>query len=176
MELSSSDLREILRVFADSDLRDLHIEVGDVKLRVSKDGVVSAPLSSPAPSPVPPASSPAPLRSDATPESTPLRASAAAPTAGGGPLAAGAGDVDRTGLIAVHSPAVGVFYRRPAPDQPPYVEVGTVVAPDTPVATIEVMKMFTEVVAGCSGTVVEICAESEHLVEHGQALLYVDPS
>jgi acetyl-CoA carboxylase biotin carboxyl carrier protein len=156
MELSLSELREILRVFVDSELQDLHLEVGDVRLQVSKNGA-------------PPPPAPTAVR---TPAAAPPPA-AAAPAV---PAADAPDSVDRTGLVEVRSPAVGVFYRRPAPDQPSYVEVGDQVTPSTPIATIEVMKMFTEIPAGCDGTVVEICVENWQLVEHGQVLVYVRPA
>jgi len=169
MELEPSDLQEILRVFADSEMRDLRIEVGDTKLHVSKDSVAPA---APAAAAAPGTTSAASQRAAAA-----AAASVAPESAVPGPPAqlASDGGIDRTGLIAVRSPGVGIFYRRPAPGQPPYVELGSRVSPETPVCTIEVMKMFTEVRADCTGTVVEICAENGELVEHGQVLMYVDP-
>ena len=170
MELSPGDLQEILRVFVDSDLRDLHIEVGDVKLRVSKDGGSLPPEPAVTPRP-PPVAAPRQAAEAAVEQpDEPVRATAPAP-----PAVPAEADVDRSGLVEIVSPAVGVFYRRPAPDQPSYVEIGNAVEPSTPVCTIEVMKMFTEVLAGCHGTIVEICAENEQLVEHGQVLMYVRP-
>ncbi len=165
MELSPSDLQEILGVFVDSDLRELHIEVGNVKLRVSKERSSPIPDSSTSPS----------RTSQLAPAATPTPSVSPAPP-GAVPPAAAAPERDTAGLVAVTSPVVGVFYRRSAPDQPSYVEVGDTVDPQTPVCTIEVMKMFTEVTAGCAGTVVEICVDNEQLVEHGQVLLYVEPT
>lgn len=166
MEPSIAELREILRVFADSDLRDLHLEVGDVRLHASKDGAVAGG---------------APVWSLSTADGEeyanghPGGAGERDP-AGPPDAAVAVGDPGRAGLVAVRAPVLGVLYRRPAPDQPPYVEVGDQVTAETPVATIEVMKMYTEVQAGCEGVVVEFSADDEELVEHGQILLYVDPA
>jgi acetyl-CoA carboxylase biotin carboxyl carrier protein len=77
-------------------------------------------------------------------------------------------------LQPIDSPMLGVFYRASAPGATPYVELGTRVEADTVVCLIEVMKMMNSIVAGVSGTIVEICAENAELVEHGQTLFRVE--
>jgi acetyl-CoA carboxylase biotin carboxyl carrier protein len=79
-----------------------------------------------------------------------------------------------TELHSIESPMLGVFYRAPAPGATPYVDVGARVEPDTVVCLIEVMKMMNSIVAGVSGTIVEVCSENAELVEHGQPLFRVD--
>src|SRR5262249_29413562 len=71
---------------------------------------------------------------------------------------------------------VGTFYTSSAPDAPPFVTTGSVVHPDTIVGIIEAMKVFTEIPAGVSGTIVEILAKNGQPVEFGQALFRVLPS
>jgi biotin carboxyl carrier protein len=63
--------------------------------------------------------------------------------------------------VEVRAPMSGVFYRRPAPDQPTYVEVGTVVKKKQVLALLETMKVFQKVKSPVNGTVVEIVAENE---------------
>jgi acetyl-CoA carboxylase biotin carboxyl carrier protein len=164
MELSLSELREILRVFVDSDMRDLDLEVGEVRLQVSKDSRQGPPQ---------PVAPEPPRRAVAATTPPALDEAAAARDA---PAAAPSPGEDRPGLLPVRSPVVGVFYRRPAPDQPPYVEVGDVVTPESPICTIEVMKMFTAVPAGTAGIIAEICVDNLQLVEHGQVLMYIRPA
>lgn len=169
MELTPGELQEILKVFVDSDLQELQLQVGDVTLAVSKNeanGLAGLSVQPPTrgatvPSASVPVESPAPVGAEA----------------GGRPPAAPAEQthVDRTGLHTLRSPSVGVFYRRPGPDEPPYVEVGDVVKVGDPVCTISVMKMFTQVGADQAGRIVEVCVENETLVEHGQVLMYIDP-
>ena len=77
-------------------------------------------------------------------------------------------------LHAIESPMLGVFYRASAPGAAPYVEVGTGVEPETVVCLIEVMKMMNSIVAGVSGTIVEICAANAELVEFGQPLFRIE--
>ena len=80
------------------------------------------------------------------------------------------------GWVAVTAPSVGFFYRRPAPDQPPFVEEGSEVAENDPVCLIEVMKMFTGVAAPCRGRVARIAVEDAATVEYGQVLMYIEPA
>lgn len=74
----------------------------------------------------------------------------------------------------VTSPLPGVFYRRPEPGTPEFVQVGQTVAAEETVGLIEIMKSFHTVSAGVSGTVVEIMAESESEVEPGQVLVAIE--
>jgi acetyl-CoA carboxylase biotin carboxyl carrier protein len=168
MELTPGELQEILKVFVESDLQELQLQVGDVTLAVSKNeaGRFTDPVQSRAAGAISSAS--------ANPvESTPSRV--AQMGASGAAEGAAQPQVDRPGLYALRSPSVGVFYRRPGPDEPPYVEVEDVVNVGDPVCTISVMKMFTEVRSDRAGRVVEVCVENETLVEHGQVLMYIEP-
>jgi acetyl-CoA carboxylase biotin carboxyl carrier protein len=56
------------------------------------------------------------------------------------------------------------------------VDAGDHVAVGDPVGSIEVMKMYTSVASTISGTVIEICVEDGAFVEHGQVLMYIDPT
>lgn len=77
--------------------------------------------------------------------------------------------------LTIDAPTIGVFYRAPAPGEPPFVEVGSRVAPDTIVCIIEVMKMMNSVTAGIAGTIAEIHVENAAPVEYGQPLFRVQP-
>ena len=175
------EINEIVRTFGESELEYLLLELPGARIELSKaDGAAlgsgpartyAAPAAAAASAPsvpappvsVPPApANPAPV--DALPPTGAAPASAAKPA----PAATAGSD-------AVVAPALGVFYRRPAPDSPPYVEVGSVVGPDTPVATLEVMKMFTEVRAGVAGVITAILVENEDMVEKGQVIMHVAP-
>ncbi len=85
-------------------------------------------------------------------------------------------DLDRSDLIDLTAPMLGVLYHRPAPDKEPFVRPGDVVEPDTTVAIIEVMKLMNPVHAGTSGVVVEVVAPDAALVEHGQVILRLAPA
>ena len=78
-------------------------------------------------------------------------------------------------LHAVKAPMVGTFYRAPAPDKPPFVEVGQSVEPDTIVCIIEVMKLMNSIEAGVRGVVKEIAVPNGAPVEFGQVLMGIEP-
>ena len=161
MEPSIKEIQEILKVFLDSDLQDLRLEVGSVRLAVSKSGGMGAQGFAPA--------------APAAPAARTIAVQAPAPVTAAAP-AAPARAAAREGLTAVKAPSVGTFYRCPAPHQPPFVQPGAQVAAGDTLCLIEVMKMFTGVTAPCAGRVVEILVEDATLVEHGQVLMYVEPA
>lgn len=74
----------------------------------------------------------------------------------------------------VLSPLPGIFYRRPAPEKPPYKGDGDKVADGDIIGLIEVMKQFTEVHADAAGQVVRFLVDNEAPVESGQALLLIE--
>jgi oxaloacetate decarboxylase alpha subunit len=78
-------------------------------------------------------------------------------------------------LIRVESPMVGVFYRQPEPGQPPFVDVGDVVAPGQTLCLLEAMKLFNELKADTGGRVLAIHAENSSPVEFGQLLFELEP-
>ena len=93
----------------------------------------------------------------------PAPAAAAPPTAAPAPVAA-AGESNPGGL-SIKSPTIGTFYAAPAPTDPPFVTVGSVVTPETVVCTIEQMKVFNQIQAGVSGTITAILVQSGDAVE-----------
>jgi acetyl-CoA carboxylase biotin carboxyl carrier protein len=76
----------------------------------------------------------------------------------------------------VTSPFVGTFYRTPAPDQRPFVEVGSTVKKGQVLCIIEAMKLMNEIESEIAGTVSEILAENGQPVEFGQPLFRLDPA
>ena len=71
----------------------------------------------------------------------------------------------------IRSPLPGSFYRRPAPDQPPFKKVGDVVEVGDTIALVEVMKTFHEVKADASGTIASFDVEDSEPVTPGQVLV-----
>ncbi|RKX71210.1 acetyl-CoA carboxylase, biotin carboxyl carrier protein [candidate division WOR-3 bacterium] len=78
-------------------------------------------------------------------------------------------------LVAIKSPMVGTFYRAPAPDAPPYVEVGDIVRPGQVVCIVEAMKLMNEIESEVEGEIVKILVKNEEPVEYGQDLFLVRP-
>ncbi len=76
----------------------------------------------------------------------------------------------------VHSPFVGTFYRTPAPDQPAFVDVGSVVRKGQTLCIIEAMKLMNEIEADEPGKITEILVENGQPVEFGQPLFRIEPA
>ncbi len=90
------------------------------------------------------------------------------------------GTAQDEGLVSVGAPSDGIFYRRPSPDSPPYVEVGSEVSPGSMLGLVEVMKCFHHITYGGlglpdQGRIVEILAEDSAEVQFGQALFRIEP-
>jgi len=63
--------------------------------------------------------------------------------------------------VEVKAPMSGIFYRRPSPDDPAYVEVGDSVKKKQVLALLETMKVFQKVKSPVTGKIVEVVAENE---------------
>jgi acetyl-CoA carboxylase biotin carboxyl carrier protein len=77
--------------------------------------------------------------------------------------------------VEVKSPMVGTFYRAPAPDAPPYVELGNVISPGMVVCIIEAMKLMNEIKSDIKGKIVKTLVENGQPVEFNQPLFLVEP-
>lgn len=74
----------------------------------------------------------------------------------------------------VQSPLPGTFYRKSAPDAPPYKKEGDAVAVGDVIGLVEVMKQFNEVHADAAGKIVRYLVDNEGPVEPGQALVVIE--
>jgi acetyl-CoA carboxylase biotin carboxyl carrier protein len=79
------------------------------------------------------------------------------------------------GTITINSPTVGTFYGAPTPEDSPFVTIGARVSPETVVCIVEAMKVFNQIPAEVSGTIVEILVKNGDSVEFGQPLFRVRP-
>ncbi len=79
------------------------------------------------------------------------------------------------GTITINSPTVGTFYSAATPDDNPFVSIGSRISPETVVCIVEAMKVFNQIPAEVSGTVVEILVKNGDSVEFGQPLFRVRP-
>lgn len=102
-------------------------------------------------------------------------AAAAPVAAAAAPAATPAADEDSK-YITVKSPMIGTFYRKPSPDKPMFVEVGSTISKGDVVCVIEAMKLFNEIEAEVSGKIVKILVDDASPVEFDQPLFLVDPS
>jgi acetyl-CoA carboxylase biotin carboxyl carrier protein len=76
----------------------------------------------------------------------------------------------------IKSPIVGTFYRAPAPDAAPFVQIGSEVQPGAVLCIVEAMKLMNEIESDVSGRIVKIMADNGQAVEYDQTLFLVEPA
>ena len=148
-------VRELAKLIAETDLTEIEVEKGDLRIRVARTVTATVTVPMAAPAPAVPAALPAAL---------PPAAGDAAP--GGQPSASHPG--------AITSPMVGTAYRKPSPEAKPFIELGARVAVGDKLLLIEAMKTFNEIAAPRSGTVTAIFIEDGQPVEFGEPLLVIE--
>ena len=84
--------------------------------------------------------------------------------------------VPSPGLHEIKSPIVGTFYRAPAPEAPPFVQMGTSITPGTVLCIVEAMKLMNEIESDVAGKIVKILVENGQPVEYDQTLFLVETS
>ena len=84
-------------------------------------------------------------------------------------------DPQKKNLTEIPSPMVGTFYRAPAPEAPPYVEVGSHVTKGQTLCILEAMKLMNELESEVDGVVREILVANADPVEYGQVLFMIEP-
>ncbi|PIE97401.1 MAG: acetyl-CoA carboxylase, biotin carboxyl carrier protein [Polaribacter sp.] len=83
---------------------------------------------------------------------------------------------DTSKYLTIKSPIIGTFYRKPSPDKPMFVEVGTQVNEGDTVCIIEAMKLFNEIESEVSGKIVKVLVDDASPVEFDQPLFLVEPA
>jgi len=78
-------------------------------------------------------------------------------------------------LVTITSPIVGTFYRSPAPDAAPFVEVGLRVKKGQVLCVIEAMKLMNEIESDVDGIIVKALVENGQPVEYGEPLFLIEP-
>jgi len=106
-----------------------------------------------------------PAASGSAPVPTAVQAAAPAPA----PLAA----ASSPDLTEIRSPIVGTFYRAPAPDAAPFVQVGTDIQPGTVLCIVEAMKLMNEIESDVAGRVAKVMVENGQPVEYDQVLFLI---
>ncbi len=175
-----SRIRELLKIVAESDVAEVEIEEDDIKIVVRKNAasVMVQPPSYPAypmyPAPAygmppqhqPPMPAPAP---PASPEA--VSQPADAPQAG----AAAEQETPSANEVIVRAPIVGTFYRRPSPDDDPFIAVGDKIKVGDVLCIIEAMKLMNEIESEVEGTIKKLLVEDGQPVEFDQPLFIVEP-
>jgi len=151
-ELTHEDVKQILEIIDRMQDCEVRLEIGDLKLHVSRRPDSAAVV-----------------------EHSPAAAPQAAPPAAPAPRPPVSQEVP-AGQVAVRAPTMGTFYRASSPGAKPFVEVGDRVGPEDTVAVFEVMKLFSSLKAQVAGTVTQILVANETLVEADQPLILIAPA
>ena len=157
------DLKEIqnlIKFVANSGVAEVKLEMDDVKITIRTTLENAAPeVTYLQQAPVQQA-----LPQAQVPQAAPVASTPAAPAE------------NSSNLITIKSPMIGTFYRKPTPDKPMFVEVGTSIKKGDVLCVIEAMKLFNEIESEISGKIVKILVDDMSPVEFDQPLFLVDPS
>jgi acetyl-CoA carboxylase biotin carboxyl carrier protein len=161
--MKTSEIRDLIDFISKTGLNEVDIETSELKLHVKREPDQKILKSSP-------------VVTSMVPQAMPSN-----PVAGGGAQQSvpteNKQDVSASGknIIQIKSPMIGTFYRSPNPDSPPFISVGDKISKGQTVCIIEAMKLFNEIEAEISGTVVKVYLENSTPVEYDQVLFDVEP-
>jgi acetyl-CoA carboxylase biotin carboxyl carrier protein len=158
-EMKPSEIRDLIDFIAQSGLNEVDIETKEIKLHVKREPdqkimKSSAPLMA------------APSLTVQAPQVTSQAIQ---------PAKAEKSGTSGKATLEIKSPMIGTFYRSSNPDSPPFVSVGDKISKGQTVAIIEAMKLFNEIEAEVSGTIVKVMVENASPVEYDQVLFVVEP-
>ena len=153
-------IKKLIDLLEESNLAELEIKEGEEIVRLSRYPKNMAPTYT-----APPSAGPAAVQAAA-----PV---AASPAPSEPETATSAPSKDLPPGTTVRSPMVGTFYASANPDAPPFVSVGQKVKAGDTLGIIEAMKMFNQIEAEVSGTVLAVLAESGHPVEFDEPLFVI---
>ena len=142
-------IKKLIELLEESNLTEIEIVEGEESVRLIRGGMVQQVMPA---APVLP------------------------PVAIAAPAAAPAAEEDENQIPegeAVLAPMVGTFYAASGPEAQPFVKMGQSVGVGDTLCIIEAMKMFNQIEADVSGTVVAILAENGQPVEYDQPLFVI---
>lgn len=182
MSMDLNQIRELLRVVAESGVAEVEIEeegfrmvvrlnTPTVTLQPQQAAYAVAPYPYPPPAYAPPAYPPAYAPPPAAPSPAPAPA-APAPAAPAAP-ATPTVTAPAANEFIVRAPIVGTFYRAPGPDAAAFVNVGDRVSPGDVLCIIEAMKLMNEIECETSGTIKEILVQNSEPVDFEKPLFVI---
>lgn len=160
-----NEIKELVKLVDQSSIHELEIENDDARICIRKPNNAETIVVNSA---VQGAGQPS-VATQVQPQQ-PIAAQAPATSENDSPAAS---DAKADNLHIITSPMVGTFYSAPAPNAPPFINIGDKVSENTVVCIVEAMKLMNEIEAEVSGQIVEILVENGQLVEFGQPLFSV---
>ncbi len=159
------EIQSLIKFVAKSGASEVKLEMEDIKITIRTGAVGSSTPETTIVQQIPMAQAPAAQPAAAAPVAT----EAAAP-------AAESSKSEDSKYITIKSPIIGTFYRKPSPDKPAFVEVGSSINQGDVLCVIEAMKLFNDIESEVSGKIVKILVDDSSPVEFDQPLFLVDPS
>ncbi|SDQ12942.1 acetyl-CoA carboxylase biotin carboxyl carrier protein [Flagellimonas zhangzhouensis] len=159
------EIQSLIKFVAKSGASEVKLEMEDIKITIRTGAVGSSSPETTIVQQIPMAQAPAAQPVAAAPVAT----EAAAP-------AAESSKAEDSKYITIKSPIIGTFYRKPSPDKPAFVEVGSSISQGDVLCVIEAMKLFNDIESEVSGKIVKILVDDSSPVEFDQPLFLVDPS
>ena len=142
-------IKKLIEMLQESDLNEIEVREGEDSVRINREKEVQHMVhqSSETQTPLPVSKSQPPVVED---------------------------QVLSDNLKSIKSPMVGTFYRKPAPDKSPFVEVGQKISVGDTVCIVEAMKMMNQVKSEHEGVIKEIHIQDGQPVEFDQILISVE--
>ena len=138
-------IKKLIEMLQESDLNEIEIQEGEESVRISRGSMKSIEV-----------------------QSVPIESDKAEVLSGNNDTA----KIDSGSSIK--SPIVGTFYRKPAPEKPPFIDIGSHVNAGDVVCIVEAMKMMNEIKSEFTGQVTAINVEDGAPVEFDQSLIVID--
>ena len=156
------EIQNLIKFVAKSGANEVKLEMEDIKITI-KTGSERTEVTYTQPTPM----MAAPQVIQAAPVETPIET----------PKNTKANDSENDSkYVTIKSPIIGTLYRKPSPEKPLFVEVGSTINVGDTVCIIEAMKLFNEIESEVSGTIVKVLIDDSSPVEFDQPLFLVDPS
>ena len=162
------EIQSLIKFVAKSGASEVKLEMEDIKITIRTGSNDSNPQETTIVQQIPMAQAPTAAAPAQVPAATP---ETAAPASSDSKKAD-----DDSKYITIKSPIIGTFYRKPSPDKPPFVEVGSTINQGDVLCVIEAMKLFNDIESEVSGKIVKILVDDSSPVEFDQPLFLVDPS
>jgi acetyl-CoA carboxylase biotin carboxyl carrier protein len=156
------EIQSLIKFVAKSGASEVKLETDDIKITI-RTGPISGAQETTYVQQIPMTQAPmAPVAPASVPDAAPAKTSTE--------------EADDAKYITIKSPIIGTFYRKPSPDKPSFVEVGSNIGKGDVLCVIEAMKLFNDIESEVSGKIVKILVEDSSPVEFDQPLFLVDPS
>ncbi len=168
------EIQNLIKFVARSGAAEVNLETENFKINIKTDAAYKAQNAAPKVISMPQMPQQHAPAHQQMPASEPQQSQPSSDQSGGSKGGDESGDDSK--YIAIKSPMIGTFYRRPSPDKDIFVNVGDEVSKGSVVCIIEAMKLFNEIESEVSGKIVKVLVDDQTPVEYDQPLFLVDPA